>query len=216
MVTEMIEDNSVQAEYARLAPTYDRRWAFYIGATIQATLQRLDLSSNATVLDLGCGTGVLLQQLVNQYPTVTLIGLDTSAAMLEAARKKLPPSIELHLSSVEQLPFPASQFDCIISTSAFHYFRNPAQAIREMARVLKRNGRLLLTDWCRDYWTMAGLDLWLKLTDRAHFKTYSIRELKDLLDREGFQSLSIEQYRINWFWGLMTVQAVKVAENNRE
>ena len=56
-------EDAVVREYNRLAPDYDRRWSFYIGATIRETLGRIELQPDDRVLDVGCGTGVLLEAL---------------------------------------------------------------------------------------------------------------------------------------------------------
>ena len=51
----------------------------------------------------------------------------------------------------EQLPFAAGQFDAVVSCNMFHYIRRPAEALREMRRVLRPGGRLIVTDWCDDF-----------------------------------------------------------------
>ncbi|AJD58058.1 class I SAM-dependent methyltransferase [Synechococcus elongatus] len=199
----------VQEEYTILASSYDRRWDFYIHATIQETLKRITISSQASVLDLGCGTGSLLQQLAAQYPTVKLSGLDISAAMLAIARQKLPDSVKLQTGEANELPFPEHHFDLVISTSVFHYFQNPEKVLQEITRVLKPQGCLILTDWCRNYLMINLLDRWLHWVDKAHVRAYSIDDLQKILIESNFKLLSIDQYRINWFWGLMTIQAAR-------
>ncbi|MEK0196207.1 hypothetical protein [Microcoleus anatoxicus] len=47
----------IQTEYARLAEQYDRRWSFYVNATVEETLKRLEINPGERILDLGCGTG---------------------------------------------------------------------------------------------------------------------------------------------------------------
>jgi ubiquinone/menaquinone biosynthesis C-methylase UbiE len=199
----------LQKEYSRLAPTYDRRWSFYIKASIQATVNRLMINPQDRILDLGCGTGTLIQHLFQLVPNAAIVGLDISSEMLTVARQKLPESVELHLGDVGQLPFPNESFNTIISTSAFHYIRNPVQAIQEMKRVLKPDGCLIITDWCNDFLTCRILDVALHCINRAHFHTYTVHELQTLLKHEGFSEVGIERYKINWFWGLMTATAIK-------
>lgn len=200
----------IQKEYARLAPEYDRRWSFYIEATHQATLSRLELHSGDRVLDLGCGTGTLIQHLLALAPEAKIFGLDPSEEMLNIAQQKLPASVQLNIGSAESLPFPNNYFDVLVSTSALHYFRNPDRAIQEMQRVLKSGGRLILTDWCYDYWTCRGLDLWLRLRDRAYCRTYGTSDLKRMLQAGGFDRAAIERYKIDWLWGMMTAKALKL------
>ncbi len=199
----------VQKEYSRLAPLYDRSWSFYIDATIQETINRLDINPHQRVLDLGCGTGTLIQYLLHLVPEAKFVGLDPSVEMLNIAKQKLPDSVELRVGSANHLPFPNESFDVVISTNAFHYFRNPSQAIQEAKRILKPNGRLVITDWCHDYLTCCICDFFLRLFNRAHFRTYGVSECQVMLQSEGLHEVSIEKYKIDWLWGMMTAQAVK-------
>lgn len=200
-----------QNEYAHLAPQYDRRWSFYVNATLQETIHRLDLNSHERILDLGCGTGTLIQRLLHLAPEKVIVGLDPSAEMLSIARQKLPQFVELQLGSADRIPFPNESFDLIISTNAFHYFRNPSQAIQEAKRVLKPNGHLVITDWCDDYLTCRICDGFLRLINRAHFRTYGVSECQRMLQDEGLARVSIEKYKIDWLWGMMTATAIKEA-----
>lgn len=206
-----MHSDPVQNEYAHLAPQYDRRWSFYVNATVQETMHRLDLNSHERILDLGCGTGTLIQRLLHLAPEIEIVGLDPSAEMLNIARQKLPKSVELQVGSADSIPFPNESFDLIISTNAFHYFRNPSQAIQEAKRVLKPNGHLVITDWCDDYLTCRICDVFLRLFNRAHFRTYGVSECQRMLQDEGLARVSIEKYKIDWLWGMMTARAIKEA-----
>ncbi|MBD2114058.1 MULTISPECIES: class I SAM-dependent methyltransferase [Cyanophyceae] len=201
----------VQKEYAHLAPWYDRRWSFYVDATIQETMHRLDLNSHERILDLGCGTGTLIQRLLHLAPEIEIVGLDPSAEMLCVARQKLPKSVELRVGSADNIPFPNESFDWVISTNAFHYFRHPYQAIQDIKRVLKPNGHLVITDWCDDYLTCRICDIFLRLFNRAYSRTYGTSECQRMLQNEGLAEVSIEKYKIDWLWGMMTATAVKKA-----
>ncbi|ELR98212.1 class I SAM-dependent methyltransferase [Gloeocapsa sp. PCC 73106] len=199
----------VQQEYSHLAPIYDRRWASYIQKSIQATTNLLEINPPNSILDLGCGTGTLLQSLSHLFPEAQLVGLDFSQEMINIAKKKLPDSVKLLVGSADHLPFADNCFDLVISTSAFHYFPNPRLAIQEANRVLKPKGSLVISDWCSDYWTCRLLDFWLRLFNRAHFHTYGVKELQQLFESQGLTEIKIDRYKINWFWGMMTAQGDK-------
>jgi len=196
--------NAVVERYARLAPRYDRRWSFYTDATLRETLSRLDLRADESLLDVGCGTGALLEALSASMPGARLSGVDPSPEMLELAREKLGEGAVLKPGRAESLPFPDRHFDVVVSTNAFHYFRDPLGALEEMSRVSRPRGRLVITDWCDDYIACRICDLWLRVFDRAHFRTYGREQCRRFLDQAGFVVDRVDRYKINWIWGLMT------------
>lgn len=204
-----MHSDPVQNEYAHLAAQYDRRWSFYVNATVQKTINCLDINSHERILDLGCGTGTLIQRLLHLAPETEVVGLDPSVEMLNVARQKLPESVELRVGSADNIPFPNESFDWVISTNAFHYFRSPSQAIQEAKRILKPNGHLVITDWCDDYLTCRICDAFLRLVNRAHFRTYGVSECQKMLQNEGLAQVSVEKYKIDWLWGMMTATAIK-------
>lgn len=90
----------------------------------------LSLGSPQRVLDVGCGTGLLLRELGQRLPQAReLTGID-AAAMIEAAR----------------LPFDDSGFDLVISTTSFDHWADQGAGLAECHRVLAPGGRLVLTD----------------------------------------------------------------------
>ncbi len=203
-----LSSHPVVQEYAKFAPDYDARWSFYIRATTEATVARLPRSLGA-VLDIGCGTGALLLRLTTECPDAPLTGVDASPEMLDIARSRLPPTVELHQSWAEGLPFGDLTFDTVISCNMFHYIRNPEVALREMLRVLRPQGTLIITDWCDDYIVCKICDLYLRLFDPSHFRMYGISTCRRLLQSTQAEAISIETYKISWLWGLMTAIAHK-------
>ncbi len=200
----------LQREYAANASNYGRRWKSYISASVDKTLAGLQLDPETRLLDVGCGTGDLLGRLAVVQPEARLYGCDLSNAMLSVARDRLGPSTGLFRAAAEAIPLVDASIDVLVLTSVFHFIREPGEALSEMHRVLKPGGRLVLTDWCRDYLTMHLFDCYQKAFDSAHHHTYGSEELVQLLDEHGFMKSDISRYRIGWFWGLLTVTATRL------
>jgi ubiquinone/menaquinone biosynthesis C-methylase UbiE len=199
----------IVAEYAHLAPSYDERWAFYIEGTTRETLARLTLKPGDRLLDVGCGTGALLHRLSRSHPAALLTGLDPVPEMLAVARGRLPPEVELREGWAERLPFGDEEFDAVVSCNVFHYIPQPSVALSEMRRVLRRGGRLVLTDWCDDYLACRICGWWLRRLGRANFKIYREVECRRLLRQAGHHPADIQRYKLGWLWGLMTARATK-------
>jgi ArsR family transcriptional regulator len=99
-----------------------------------------------TVGDLGCGTGQMSAALAPFVRRV--IAVDTSAAMLQAARKRLGAfdNIELRRGDLEALPIDDARLDAATMALVLHHLPDPATVLQEVARVLKPGGRLMLVD----------------------------------------------------------------------
>ena len=202
-----IEPTPAATKYGELAPHYDRRWSSYVEATVRETLRRVEFHGGERVVDVGCGTGVLLQALSAFVPEDHLSGVDPTPAMLEVARKRLGAAVELCVGSAERLPLGDQAFDVVVSTNAFHYFTRPLAALSEMARVLKPFGRLVITDWCDDFLACRVCDVYLRFFNRTHQRSYGEKDCRGLLERSGFAVRRIDRYKITWLWGLMTAVA---------
>ena len=198
----------VTTEYAKLASNYDSKWSVYIDATTEETVRRLPISIGAT-LDVGCGTGALLAQLIQRFPNATLTGVDASTEMLEHARSRLPDEVKLHACWAEELPFDDASFDAIVSCNMFHFIRRPEVALAEMMRVLRPAGTVVITDWCHDFLSCKLSDFYLRWFDRSHFRTYGESQCRELLAAVHARHVQVDRYKVTWLWGMMTAIARK-------
>lgn len=203
------EYEPLRREYSRIASRYDTRWKFYVETSIRETLRRVHPAPGDRVLDVGCGTGALLEALSRAAPEAKFAGVDLSEEMLEIARHRLGEACDLRQGRAEALPFDDAEFDMVVSSNAFHFIRQPLAALREMRRVLKPGGRVVITDWCDDYLACRVCDLFLRVFSRAHFRTYGSGECSALLVEAGFAGVNLERYKIDWLWGMMTATAMK-------
>jgi SAM-dependent methyltransferase len=97
----------------------------------------------------------------------------------------------------------------VVCANSFHYFRQPLAALREVARILRSGGSLVLVDWCDDYLTCKLCSAWLRLTDPACFRTYTLRSGEALLGQAGLKVIHRDRFRVGWLWGLMRFVRVR-------
>ena len=100
------------------------------------------------LLDAGCGNGALLLSLTRRFPEIKLIGLDLSSgvfawAATEAKQHKL--TIDFRVGDVQNLPFGPGSFDYVTAVHMIYHVPDIARGLAELARVLTKNGTLVLT-----------------------------------------------------------------------
>lgn len=198
---------SIQKEYDRSAESYERDWSYYIKSTSLETLQRINLSSDDRLLDVGCGTGYFLNLLRSSGFSGFAMGIDLSLNMLRTAKNSAPKRHNLIAGQSERLPFRDNTFTTVVSTNAFHFFLEPDSFLREVQRVLIDGGSLYITDWDDEFWACWLCDYYLRMTDSAHTKVYGSDELRSFVVGEGFDVELIDSYKIDCMWGLMTLKA---------
>lgn len=207
-ISESEIELTVRGQYDQLADRYDQRWKSYVTDTLTFFKTWANLSSDAAILDVACGTGELERLLAAENPYQQIVGVDLSEQMLAQARRKLQAfsHVKFQQATVRSLPFPDQSFDVVISANSFHYFDDPLESLQEMRRVLKPDGRLVLLDWCRDGCLCQLCDLILKWIDPAHKQCYTQKELHDMLTSVQFQISRSTRVRLTLIWELMAVE----------
>ncbi len=123
----------------------------------RAVFALADLQPSDCVLDVGCGSGRDLPFIARIASRC--VALDYSLEMIRAARSQGSPIRELLVGDATALPFPDGSFDKVIASEVIEHIPDWRRAIREMARVLRPGGRLVLTTPNRRSWY--GLDRFL-------------------------------------------------------
>jgi ubiquinone/menaquinone biosynthesis C-methylase UbiE len=129
----------------------------------------LRIAPGASVLDVGCGTGGACVEIAERAgPTGRVAGIDPSEAMIAAARKAAGSrsTIELRVASIYALPFPDGAFDAVRAERVFQHLGDPEAGLREMIRVTRPGGRILVAD--PDHGQQG-----LALDDPAHQRTFA-------------------------------------------
>jgi ubiquinone biosynthesis O-methyltransferase len=190
----MVRNLKHPRELADLGPDVYGRWrASEIGAITERLERELILDmlgdvSGREVLDVGCGDGELAVELARHGAVVT--GIDTSGAMIAAANtraKQQDQAIDFAVAAAEQLPFPAERFNVVTAITILCFVEDANPVFREIARVLRPGGRLVIgelgkwSSWAagRRIRAWCGSRLWR----RGRFRT--TKELRHLAEGAG-------------------------------
>lgn len=157
----------------------------YFGPIQNAVIERLG-DSPGRVLDLGCGTGALMEKLQGYTPLP--LGADISHDMLTQAQVKDGLGGRLVNADGHHLPFRDGAIDAITCLISFHYYLEPLQALVEMRRVLKPGGRLYLAALTSVFFENNTLDQSFKSATQGFFRVYAPSELRELLVDAGFET----------------------------
>jgi ubiquinone/menaquinone biosynthesis C-methylase UbiE len=96
-----------------------------------------------SILDVGCGTGLLTTRLATSIPGARVIGCEPSDGMVQRAADRPEPVTWLR-GAGERLPIRAGSVDAVVSTDSFHWIPDQAAALAEFARVLRPGGRVFI------------------------------------------------------------------------
>jgi ubiquinone/menaquinone biosynthesis C-methylase UbiE len=152
----------------------------------------------ARLLDLACGPGVFTRPLARQTSGI-VVGFDLSWPMLQQARKLVDreglKNVVLIRGTAFHLPFVASAFDYVNCCGALHLFDQPAVALKEIDRVLRREGHLCVQTTIRPDHS-GGIAFLLERFIRFGF--FGESRLLEMIHARGFTILESERHRISY------------------
>lgn len=139
-----IEIHDSQTGYDLVASTYDKKEKYLNSFEQQKVAPLFGDVKDKTILDVGAGTGRLAVELVKKGAIVT--ALDVSAEMLRVLKSKIKTQIETVVGDAESLPFPDNHFDFVVAAFLIVHLKDPTRFFDEAYRVLKPNGKLIVTN----------------------------------------------------------------------
>lgn len=161
----------------------------------QRALQLLQLEQGSRVLEIGFGHGRTLARAAALAPGGFVAGIDTSAAMVEMAKRYNHNSIakgvvEVKQASSDRIPYPDETFDRAYAVHTIYFWNDPIAHLREIHRVCRVGGRFVLAFGPKeDAQAVASFP-------KSVYRFNSIEETADLLSRAGFRDLSMSRERI--------------------
>ena len=223
--------NQIQAMFNAVAPRYDflnrllsagydRRWR-------KLAVNEFDSVANKTFLDVATGTADITLEIASRKPSYNkIIGMDFSQSMLELGYKKVS-GLDIYLipGSAENIPLKDKTFDGVITAFGVRNFSDAKQGLREMYRVLKPKGKIVVLEFS---FPQNGLLQWLyrfyfenilPLTGRiisGHKSAYSYlpasvanfpqgNDFKKMLEESGFENISLKELTL----GIVTLYTGK-------
>lgn len=213
---------SVAEEYEMQAARYDERYAAYVQQTVENHLavsapeMRALSCKNCDVVDVGCGTGALASAIKRAQPRWHVVCAEPSEPMLARARLR-PEELTAVQAKSEALPFADESFDMATSLSSLHFWDDRLAGLREMARVLRKGGLLVLTDWAHDFVSCVACSwyLWAVTPQtRSSWDILSLHRARALAREAGLSVAREELYHLQlrpwgiWIaprWGMMTL-----------
>jgi SAM-dependent methyltransferase len=172
------------AQAAHYAQSHVHRF----GPSLPVLLQLAAPTPQDQALDIATGTGNTAIALAPHVASV--IGVDMATNMLSQGQKRATEeqisNIRLQEANAEALPFGAGQFDLVVSRHAPHHFRDALAFLRETARVLRPNGRLVLADQITlQPHQQAWVDTYQQTRDPSHFIQRTRQQWQDLAAQAG-------------------------------
>jgi len=202
-----LEKRQVERAYELLAPVYDFIFDWIFAPGRQAAILHLGLRPNDTVLEVGIGTGLNLPL---YPPSCRLTGIDLSGEMLdkavERAQKLAMPGVVLKVMDATSMDFTENEFDKALATYTISAVPDPVAVLREMRRVVKPGGSIVILNHFRSERKLPGHleDLVAPVCTRLGWK--SNLPMTPLLNEVGLTPELI--VKVNMFNGWRLVKCV--------
>lgn len=161
-----------------------------------------------TCLDIGCASGYMLNEIYKTYPNAKYFGVDIYKKAIDYAKKQYP-KITFKVSLAEKLPFKDSSMDLVLFYETIEHVEHPTEALKEIRRVLKKDGTLILT---MDSGSLLFRIVWFlwestkgNVWKGAHLHPFNHNELESLIKSAKFKTSE----KIFSHWGMEVTFVLK-------
>jgi ubiquinone/menaquinone biosynthesis C-methylase UbiE len=185
-------------QFSRQAVPFSQAHAIRNQDALNRIVQIAEAGPEDTVLDVACGPGLLACAFARVVQQAT--GIDITPAMLERARsiqqEQRLENVNWKSGDVYSLPYADQQFSIVVTRFSFHHLMNPLAALREMKRVCRNGGRVVVADMAPAAEKAETLNRMERLRDPSHVRAMPLDELRSLFKRAALPMPRVEMYRV--------------------
>jgi ubiquinone/menaquinone biosynthesis C-methylase UbiE len=197
---EKTHRNTVKKEFSKQVKSLESARFFTDQEILEKIKNESKLSEKMTILDAGCGPGIVTEALAPQVKEI--VAYDLTPAMIEATRTRCEKAglqnVRYQAGLIESLPYGNDFFERVISRLVVHHLPEPQKAFTEIKRVLKKDGMFILADIISSEDAQkANLHNALEgLRDPSHSRMLPQSELINVLEKAGFD-VSVAELWVN-------------------
>lgn len=195
---EVKHQERILDQFTRQAVPFATAPAIRNQEALQRIVEMADAGPDDTVLDVACGPGLLVCAFAKVVRHAT--GIDLTPAMLEQARELERQqglrNITWQRGDVLPLPFEDGTFSIVSARFAFHHFLDPLAVLKEMRRVCRTGGRIVVADSAPAREKADAFNAVERLRDPSHVRAMPVEELRDMFRIAGLNDPRIATYRL--------------------
>jgi ubiquinone/menaquinone biosynthesis C-methylase UbiE len=172
--------------FDEMSSDYSNALGKYTEPMHSALIKELEGENFKTLLDVGCGNGLFLSMVLNKFD-VEVSGIDISSGMIEKSKELLDGRADLKVGDSEHLPWNDRSFDIVTCIASFHHYSNPELVLKEMKRVLRKGGILMIADpFTPNNPLRLFANILIKFSKSGDVRIYSQKEMHELLENGWF------------------------------
>jgi ubiquinone/menaquinone biosynthesis C-methylase UbiE len=200
IMTDTAHHDLIRDQFTRQATPFSTAAPIASEASLKMVVEAAGAGPEDEVLDVACGGGIVVCAFAPHVRHAT--GIDMTPAMLERARalaaEKGVENVAWREGDVEHLPYPDASFSIVVTRFAVHHFLRPDAVFREMVRVCRPGGRVVVVDSraSDDLSKAAEFNRLEKLRDPSHVRCLGLGELKGLYRGAGLPEPRAEFYEL--------------------
>jgi ubiquinone/menaquinone biosynthesis C-methylase UbiE len=185
-VNKWDQKHKILRRYDLTAEMYEMRYAEEQAVKYKAALEHLNIARHSSVLDVGCGTGLLFSHVAAEAQTV--VGVDVSSRLLLQAKERARDFRNVHLvqADADYLPFTDNHFSVVFAFTVLQNMPKPLETLNEIKRNAKRGASIVVT----------GLK-----------KAFSLEAFRELLQNAGLQVVSLKDADVLKCYVAVTVRS---------
>jgi len=170
-MSEWNKKREIMRLYDVTAHLYDTRYAEEQKQKIEAALEEMKIKNHSSILDVGCGTGILFNYVVDKAKSI--VGLDISRKTLQEAKKKAKnlKNVHLVLADADNMPFREKLFDYVFGVTVLQNMPEPAKTLMEIGRVAKEKAKIIVTGMKKAFTT----EQFQQLLSNANLKSVAVK-----------------------------------------